>query len=393
MSPGFRVKQGGLRPAFVLQVIFSFFFCFFLGPALCPHELWGQVAEQTAALASGPRNIHGVVKSGNMPIPGAGVSATNSATNEQINTWTDVDGSYVLRIPADGKYSVRVQMAAFAGSTQDVTLDATHSDVQQNFELMLQSRAREARSNEARSNGAGNSAGRTGGENQQQRGNGGGRGFQSLSVSQSGGGQDAGGSSMSDVVPSGMPVPGIAPNSATESVAVSGNTSNSFNSMSADEMQQRFNDARQQGGGFGDGGGFGGGSGRGGFGGGGSGGGPMVFGRRGFDINRPHGSVYYGVGDAALNASPFSLTGQPTEKPGYLQNSFGGSVGGPLNIPHIYHGGTKTFYFVNFNGKHGENPFDQFSTVPTQAERQRRPFFLVQVGFHGAGRQWNLHLR
>ena len=84
----------------------------------------------------------------------------------------------------------------------------------------------------------------------------------------------------------------------------------------------------------------------------------MVFGRRGFDINRPHGSVYYGVGDAALNASPFSLTGQPTEKPGYLQNSFGGSVGGPLNIPHIYHGGTKTFYFINFNGKHGENPFD-----------------------------------
>ena len=71
----------------------------------------------------------------------------------------------------------------------------------------------------------------------------------------------------------------------------------------------------------------------------------MVFGRRGFDINRPHGSIYYGVGDSALNASPFSLTGQPIEKPGYLQNSFGGSVGGPLNIPHIYHGGTQDFLF------------------------------------------------
>jgi hypothetical protein len=41
-----------------------------------------------------------------------------------------------------------------------------------------------------------------------------------------------------------------------------------------------------------------------------------------------------------------------------------------LNIPHIYHGGSKTFYFVNFNGKRGENPFDQFSTVPTLLERQ-----------------------
>jgi len=129
-------------------------------------------------------------------------------------------------------------------------------------------------------------------------------------------------------------------------------------------MQQRFNDARQQGGGFGGGGG----GGAGGFGGGGFGGGG--FGRRGFDINRPHGSVYYTVGDSALNAAPYSLTGQPTEKPGYLQNTFGGSIGGPLNIPHIYHGGTKTFYFVNYNGKRGENPFDQFSTVPTQLERQ-----------------------
>jgi hypothetical protein len=80
--------------------------------------------------------------------------------------------------------------------------------------------------------------------------------------------------------------------------------------------------------------------------------------------------LYYSVGDAALNASPFSITGQPTEKPAYLQNSFGGSVGGPLNIPHIYHGGSKTFYFVNYNGKRGENPFDQFLTVPTLLERQ-----------------------
>jgi hypothetical protein len=76
--------------------------------------------------------------------------------------------------------------------------------------------------------------------------------------------------------------------------------------------------------------------------------------------------------------------GAPTEKPAYLQNSFGGSVGGPLNIPHIYHGGSKTFYFVNFNGKHGENPFDQFSTVPTLLERQGN--FLRQTTLRGFDR-------
>ena len=331
---------------FTFRVLFLFHVVMFH-----THLLWAQSVAPVAA-----RTIHGVVKSGNMPIPGAGVTASSAATKAQVNTWTEVDGSYWLRIPADGHYTVRVQMAAFAANSQEVVLDTTHQDVQANFELVLLSRAREARNE------------------QQRRANASGRGFQNLPVFQSGAGQDAAGSSMSDVVPSGMPVPGIAPDSATESVAVSGNTSNSFNALSADELQQRFNDIRQQGGGFGAGGGFGGGGGFGPGGGGGGGGfgggGRMGFGGRGFDINRPHGSLYYGVGDSALNASPYSLTGQPTEKPGYLQNSFGGSVGGPLNIPHIFHGGSKTFYFINYNGKRGENPFDQFSTVPTLLERQ-----------------------
>lgn len=45
-------------------------------------------------------------------------------------------------------------------------------------------------------------------------------------------------------------------------------------------------------------------------------------------------------------------------------------MGGPLNIPKIYNGGSKTFYFVNYNGRRGDHPFDQFSTVPTLLERQ-----------------------
>src|ERR1700723_1778546 len=347
----FPVVQGRMRSGFFFPFLFLFHVIVFN-----PHLLRGQ----TVTPAVGGRAIHGIVKSGNMPIPGAGVSATNAATKEQVNTSTDVDGSYSLKIPADGHYIVRVQMAAFAGGSHEVVLDATHLEVQANFELVLLSRAHEPDVNSARD---------------QRRGNtGGGRGFQNLSVFQNEAGQDSAsgstGSSMSDIAPSGMPVPGIAQNGATESVAVSGNTSNPFNAMSADQLQQRFDDARQQGAGFGGGGGFAGSGGGPGGGRGGGFGGAGGFGRRGFDSNRPHGSLYYGVGDSALNASPFALTGQPTEKPAYLQNSFGGSVGGPLNIPHLYHGGSKTFYFINFNGKHGDNPFDEFSTVPTLLERQ-----------------------
>ena len=334
----------------VLDSVFLFHIVLFQIVVLCPQLLRGQ----TAAPSTEVRIIHGVVKSGNMPIPGAGISVTNAATKAQLNTSTDVDGSYSLPVPADGNYTVRVQMAAFAAGSHEVIVDVGHHDVAVNFELVLLSRVREVASEQRRASA------------------GGGRGFQSLSVFQGEPGQDAGGgtggSSMSDIAPSGMPVPGIASSSATESVAVSGNASNAYNGMSPDQMQQHFDDIRQQGAGFGGGGfgGAGGGRGGGGFG----GGGPMVFGRRGFDSNRPHGSFYYGVGDSALNASPFALTGAPTEKPSYLQNGFGGSVGGPLNIPHIYHGGSKTFYFINFNGKRGENPFDEFSTVPTMLERQ-----------------------
>src|SRR5208283_3101290 len=173
----FLVVKGRLRPKFVFPFVFLFHAVMFH-----PQLLRGQAAAPAAAA----RTIHGVVKSANMPIPGAGVSAVNAATKEQVNTSTDLDGSYWLRISADEHYTVRVQMAAFAPGAQEVVLDATHPDVQANFELMLLSRAREARTDNNNSNNK---------DQQQRRANVGGRGFQSLSVFQSEAGQDAAGGS------------------------------------------------------------------------------------------------------------------------------------------------------------------------------------------------------
>ena len=323
--------------------------------------------------------IHGLVKSGNMPIPGADVSISLASSDTRVSTWTDVDGTYSASVPASGSYTVRVRMIAFANSTQEVVVDASHQNVPVNFELILLSRAHEATPEQRR---PGAQATNQRASNQ--------RGFQNLSILQSMT-QDSAGNGLSDVVPSGMPVPGIDPNSATESVAVTGNTSNPFNSMSGDELQQRINDARAQGGGFGAPGGFGG-PGGGGFGGGGGrgGGGPMMItGRRGFDINHPHGSLYYGIGDSALNAAPYALVGEPATNPSYQQNSFGGSIGGPLNIPKFYHGGAKTFFFANYNGRRGENPFEDFSTVPTLLERQGN---FSQTTYPGQGSQPDVQL-
>ncbi|MGO9085529.1 MAG: TonB-dependent receptor domain-containing protein [Candidatus Sulfotelmatobacter sp.] len=327
---------------------------------LCLSLLLARAALQAQTLSAQPQvgTIHGIVKSGNMPIPGAAVTISQGSSAEKISTWTDVDGSYSVALFSYGSYTVSVQMAAFTNSTQEIVIDSAHQNVQTNFELTLLSRVRQPPPGPQRV--AGSVPGT--------------RGFQRLSIAANGADQESGGDSLNDVVPAGMPVPGIAPDSATESVAVSGNSSNALSALNPGDFQQRGNDAGTFGSGFGGpGGGFGGGPG--------GRGGRSVFGRRGFDINHPHGSLYYGVGDSALNALPYSLTGQPATKPSYLQNSFGGSVGGPLNIPHIYQGGAKTFYFVNYNGRRGENPFDQFSTVPTVPERRGDFSSLCQNGF------------
>ncbi|HXJ91200.1 MAG TPA: TonB-dependent receptor [Candidatus Binatia bacterium] len=344
-KPLFRVFVVGLSVLFSIRLARS------QDQASAPQASAGRPSEeQKLAPAAAVGTIHGTVTSGNVPIPGAEVSISMESSSTKISTWTDVDGTYSAAIANYGAYTVRVQMVAFANSSQQVVVGSAHSMVQANFGLILLSHAKETTQPLRRP--ASPATGQ--------------RGFQNLSILQSMNGQDTTGAPSNDVVPSGMPVPGIDPNSPTESIAVSGSTSNSFSAMSGDELQQRINDARQQGGGFG-GGGFGG---PGGFSGGGPGRPMTIVGRRGFDLNHPHGSIYYGVGDGALNAAPYSLTGEPVIKPAYLQNSFGGSVGGPLNIPKTYHGGTRTFFFVNYNGRRGDNPFDQFSTVPTLLERQ-----------------------
>lgn len=129
--------SGKLRPRCAIQRAVALSVVIFL-----PLMLRGQAVAPAPAPNAAARVIRGTVKSGNMPIPGAAVLATNADTKGQVSTSTDVDGTYSLRIPENGHYTVRVQMTAFAVGVQQVVVDAAHQQVQANFELMLQSRAR-----------------------------------------------------------------------------------------------------------------------------------------------------------------------------------------------------------------------------------------------------------
>lgn len=61
-------------------------------------------------------------------------------------------------------------------------------------------------------------------------------------------------------------------------------------------------------------------------------------------------------------------------KPLFHQNDFGFAVGGPVLIPHIYNGRSKTFWFANAEWVHYRTPGgESITTVPTELERNSLP--------------------
>ena len=96
---------------------------------------------------------------------------------------------------------------------------------------------------------------------------------------------------------------------------------------------------------------------------------PRVFGNRanrGRDTIR--GGATFSLRNSALDARPFSLTGQKVEKPSYSQARFSLMLGGTLQIPKLVKD-DKTFFFLNYSGSRARNPYDAVATLPTAAER------------------------
>ena len=47
--------------------------------------------------------LHGLVKSGNTPLPGVTVTAQNTLTGKRYSTTTDITGAWLLNIPQNGR--------------------------------------------------------------------------------------------------------------------------------------------------------------------------------------------------------------------------------------------------------------------------------------------------
>src|SRR5580698_1591935 len=122
-------------------------------PATIPLNAAPVAATQAAASASEQNvtggKLHGVAKSGVVPLPGVTVTALNTLTGKRYSTTTDITGAWSLTIPQDGRYVIRTQFAAFAQKSDEALLNQTGRDRTVNFQLILASRAAEQEQREA----------------------------------------------------------------------------------------------------------------------------------------------------------------------------------------------------------------------------------------------------
>jgi outer membrane receptor protein involved in Fe transport len=82
--------------------------------------------------------------------------------------------------------------------------------------------------------------------------------------------------------------------------------------------------------------------------------------------NTFHGGLFEFVRNDAFDARNFFSLEQPKLR----RNQFGGTLGGPVTLPHLYQGRNRTFFFFSFEGTR-ERRANTFSslTVPTPLER------------------------
>ena len=307
--------------------------------------------------------IQGIVRFKQAPLPGAIVTAVNTATSKTTRVITEVNGQYILKVGDPGKYHVTVDMSWFTSDSADVEVTDASKPVQKDFGLTLLSQSqradvRQAAAETRNTGGRGNAPAEIPTEQPEENP------FADLQTN-----------------PSIALLPGMTPDAATESVAVAGNTAapqfgGAFDPRQLDlaNIPGNFDQQAQGtpaaggndfGAAFGGGGGGGGGGGRGGRG----GGNFNLGGQRGRNANPININLNYTLNDSALNAAPYHLTGQNVSpKPSYLKNNFGGTVGGPLGIKGLLNSQRNTFN-LTYAGARSTNPTDTYATVPTLAER------------------------
>ena len=94
--------------------------------------------------------------------------------------------------------------------------------------------------------------------------------------------------------------------------------------------------------------------------------------------NQIHGTLFEFLRNNDLDASNFFEPSHTT--PPFRRNQFGGTLGGPLIIPGLYHGKDKTFWFFSYQGMRQALDSPIFGYFPTPDELQGNLSDLVPEG-------------
>lgn len=81
--------------------------------------------------------------------------------------------------------------------------------------------------------------------------------------------------------------------------------------------------------------------------------------------NQFHGDLFEFLRNDKLDARNFFAINREILK----RNQFGGTLGGPLSVPHLYSGKDRTFFFGSYEGQRLRQGIVENSVVPTAAER------------------------
>src|SRR4051812_3355800 len=344
------------------------------------------------AAGAGPCRLTGRALSGTTALPGVSITVSAGETL-RVATSTEIDGAFAINLPA-GEYTLRADLMGFARVERPLIVTAD-AGCRQTLTLALSLAARQPlqAAPQATSPTARLAA--------PQRG----QPTAVLHVEPSrlaaaldpSAAQTAPERETEDAATRLLLPPGFSTDAPADAIAISGNMASLDRGMLNDRFDAIgrgvFDPASGEfGAGFGPGdqggrggpGGFGGrggpdggrgGPGRDGTGGRGGPGGPggrggFFVGGRGGQQQRYNATANYTFGGSPLDSAPYELRPDSgVVKRPYARQTFGGTIGGPGRIPHIYDGTRRTNFTATYNGNRGHNLFDQYATVPSAAMR------------------------
>jgi hypothetical protein len=254
-----------------------------------------------------PAEYHGQVRFGGLPLPGATVTVIQGS--KQLSTTTDLDGLYAFSDLGEGKWTIEIRMTGFATLKQEVVIGPNTPPGQWELKLLPLDQIKAqivgaSRAIPAAGPAPGSSAAATAG-----------------------------------------PAPGAAspeqksPNAEARNDDLSQRAADGFliNGSQLNGAASPFSQA-------------------------------FAFGNsRGSGRGLYNGSLGLIFDNSALDAAPFSLTGQNTPKPAYNRISAVATLGGPLKIPHLLERGPN--FFAAYRWSRFVNATTQSALVPDAAER------------------------